>query len=104
VGSLVVRVVFTRVKEIARLPPLISRRLEDLVLNHERDLVRRNRARGNQGRFGEIAQNVGGGEPCIRVEPSDADRVIVVPHQARTLVVRIVVIEAAGNRYSHIRR
>ena len=34
--------------------------------------------------------------PAVGIEPRDADRVVVVPHQPRALVVRIVILRLAG--------
>ncbi len=77
---------------------------EDLVLEHQVDGPRVQRPRkmvhGDQGQLVVVVDHARRRDARIGVEPSRADRVVVVPDEARPLVVRVVVLSLVTGHVS----
>ena len=95
----IVRFVVVRVPQRPRIAPspcwILPQDIsghEAFVLDDQRNSHQiRQQTRTHQPGLKIVDDDVGGRNSGVRVEPCNADRVIVVPHQARALIVRIVV-------------
>ncbi|VVB90032.1 Uncharacterised protein [uncultured archaeon] len=74
---------------------------KDLVLNDQRDfatafLDKIRQAHSHQTGFEAVAEKVSGSDSGIGIEPGDVVRMVVVPHHARALGVRVIVLCLTG--------
>ena len=80
-----------RIPELSRFSPdvaLVDLRLryERLVLNNERDFVGWDDVILDELRFEIVPNDVTGSYPCVRIESSNSQGVVVIPNQTRALI------------------